>query len=55
MVRFSMTQRNWRAATYISTTCWAAKVAVALSNLITFGILTRNQPDFSYAEGFWCA
>jgi hypothetical protein len=32
-----------------------AQVAVGLVNLILFGIITRNEPSYSFIEGFWCA
>jgi potassium channel subfamily K len=31
------------------------QTAVAIVNLITFGLLSRNGRGYSYLEGFWCA
>ncbi|EIN05813.1 voltage-gated potassium channel [Punctularia strigosozonata HHB-11173 SS5] len=55
IVRFSLTARASRFATRLSVPFWGLKVATSFANLITFGLLTRNQPTFSYYEGFWCA
>ncbi|KAB5589919.1 Outward-rectifier potassium channel TOK1 [Ceratobasidium theobromae] len=55
VVRFSLRGRGWRIATQFSVACWIVKVATGITNLVVFGALTRNQPEFSYAEGFWSA
>ncbi|QRV84630.1 ion channel protein [Ceratobasidium sp. AG-Ba] len=55
VVRFSLSGSRWRIATRISVLCWFVKVITGVVNLIVFGALTRNQPSFSYAEGFWSA
>ncbi|KAF8688616.1 Voltage-gated potassium channel, partial [Rhizoctonia solani] len=55
VIRFSLEGRRWMIATQISVACWIAKVVVGITNLVVFGALTRNQPQFSYAEGFWSA
>ncbi|KAF8594433.1 voltage-gated potassium channel [Ceratobasidium sp. AG-I] len=55
VVRFSLRGANWRIATRISIVCWIVKVVTAIVNLVVFGALTRNQPGFSYGEGFWSA
>ncbi|EIN11143.1 voltage-gated potassium channel [Punctularia strigosozonata HHB-11173 SS5] len=55
IIRFSLAEKPWRIATRVSTACWGVKVSISLANLITFGIVTRNKPAFSYNEGFWCA
>ncbi|KAG9075917.1 hypothetical protein FRC06_009810 [Ceratobasidium sp. 370] len=55
VVRFSLSGSRWRIATRISVLCWMVKVITAIVNLVVFGALTRNQPGFSYAEGFWSA
>ncbi|KAF8594432.1 voltage-gated potassium channel [Ceratobasidium sp. AG-I] len=56
VVRFSLRDENngW-IATQVSILCWIIKVVTAIVNLVVFGALTRNQPSFSYAEGFWSA
>lgn len=38
-----------------STAGWVIKTAIGVANLITFGALTRNEPGYTYLEGFWCA
>ncbi|CAE6475483.1 unnamed protein product [Rhizoctonia solani] len=57
VVRFSLQGRgsSWIIATQISVACWFVKVVTGICNLVVFGALTRNQPQFSYAEGFWSA
>ncbi|GAB1520464.1 hypothetical protein RhiTH_003540 [Rhizoctonia solani] len=55
VIRFSLEGRRWMIATQISVACWIVKVVVGITNLMVFGALTRNQPQFSYAEGFWSA
>ncbi|CAE6476460.1 unnamed protein product [Rhizoctonia solani] len=55
VIRFSLQGRGWTVATRISVACWVVKVVTGISNLVVFGALTRNQPQFSYAEGFWSA
>ncbi|ELU39536.1 hypothetical protein AG1IA_06442 [Rhizoctonia solani AG-1 IA] len=71
VIRFSLEGRRWMIATQISVACWIVKVCslssvmlplfthqqvvVGITNLVVFGALTRNQPQFSYAEGFWSA
>ncbi|KAH7337786.1 hypothetical protein B0J17DRAFT_664258 [Rhizoctonia solani] len=55
VIRFSLQGRGWTIATRISVACWVVKVVTGISNLVVFGALTRNQPQFSYAEGFWSA
>ncbi|QRW25725.1 hypothetical protein RhiXN_10802 [Rhizoctonia solani] len=55
VIRFSLEGRRWMIATQISVACWIVKVVVGITNLVVFGALTRNQPQFSYAEGFWSA
>ncbi|CAE7156995.1 unnamed protein product, partial [Rhizoctonia solani] len=55
LVRFSLQGRGWTIATRVSVACWSVKVVTAICNLVVFGALTRNQPQFSYAEGFWSA
>ncbi|KDN36673.1 hypothetical protein RSAG8_10671, partial [Rhizoctonia solani AG-8 WAC10335] len=55
VVRFSLQGRGWTIATRISVACWVIKVVTGICNLVVFGALTRNQPQFSYAEGFWSA
>ncbi|KZO98463.1 voltage-gated potassium channel [Calocera viscosa TUFC12733] len=55
LVRFSVWEKYWRIATHVSVICWVVKWFVGLSNLIVFGILSRNAPQFSYDEGFYCS
>ncbi|CAE6511710.1 unnamed protein product [Rhizoctonia solani] len=55
VVRFSLQGTGWNIATRISVACWFIKVVTGVCNLVVFGALTRNQPQFSYAEGFWSA
>ncbi|KEP46386.1 ion channel protein [Rhizoctonia solani 123E] len=55
VVRFSLQGTGWKIATRISVACWFIKVVTGICNLVVFGALTRNQPQFSYAEGFWSA
>ncbi|KAH8120674.1 voltage-gated potassium channel [Phellopilus nigrolimitatus] len=55
IVRFSVTDGYWRGATRASMICWVLKFGIALGNVLAFGILTRNEPDIAYGEGFWCA
>ncbi|KAG9125493.1 hypothetical protein FRC07_007378 [Ceratobasidium sp. 392] len=55
VVRFSLDGSRWRIATRVSVLCWIVKVITGIVNLVVFGALTRNQPGFSYAEGFWSA
>ncbi|CEL54017.1 Outward-rectifier potassium channel TOK1 OS=Saccharomyces cerevisiae (strain ATCC 204508 / S288c) GN=TOK1 PE=1 SV=1 [Rhizoctonia solani AG-1 IB] len=55
VIRFSLQGRKWMIATQMSVACWLVKVATGITNLVVFGALTRNQPQFSYAEGFWSA
>lgn len=55
VIRFSLHGTGWGVATQVSVACWVVKVVTGITNLIVFGALTRNQPQFSYAEGFWCA
>ncbi|CUA74245.1 Outward-rectifier potassium channel TOK1 [Rhizoctonia solani] len=55
VVRFSLQGRGWNIATRISVACWFIKVVTGVCNLVVFGALTRNEPQFSYAEGFWSA
>jgi potassium channel subfamily K len=47
--------RNNSIATRVSLLAWLGKTIVAAVNLIVFGIMTRNDPGYSYREGFWCA
>ncbi|KAB5589920.1 Outward-rectifier potassium channel TOK1 [Ceratobasidium theobromae] len=55
VMRFSFTSDGWIMATRLSVVCWAVRVVTGVINLVVFGALTRNEPEFSYAEGFWCA
>ncbi|EJT99352.1 voltage-gated potassium channel [Dacryopinax primogenitus] len=55
LVRFLVWEQYWRLATHVSTICWIVKWCIGLSNLIVFGILSRNSPQYSYREGFWAA
>ncbi|KAJ1300970.1 hypothetical protein OPQ81_003395 [Rhizoctonia solani] len=55
VIRFSLQGKRWMIATQISVVCWVVKVVTGIVNLVVFGALTRNQPQFSYAEGFWSA
>ncbi|WWD16124.1 hypothetical protein CI109_100549 [Kwoniella shandongensis] len=56
VVRFSSKAPFWvNHSTKWSLLFWILKTVVAVANLITFGILSRNQPAYSYSEGFWCA
>ncbi|KAG8712754.1 hypothetical protein FRC11_014283, partial [Ceratobasidium sp. 423] len=55
VVRFSLQGKGWTAATRISVVCWVIRVVTGIANLVVFGALTRNQPQFTYAEGFWAA
>jgi potassium channel subfamily K len=56
LFRFSASTSAYTSiATLISLLSWIGKTAVAAVNLILFGILTRNGPGYSFAEGFWCA
>ncbi|KAG8784636.1 hypothetical protein FRC12_018470 [Ceratobasidium sp. 428] len=42
---------RWSSSLLIS----GPQVITAIVNLVVFGALTRNQPGFSYGEGFWSA
>ncbi|CAE6533692.1 unnamed protein product [Rhizoctonia solani] len=55
VVRFSLQGKKLIVATQISVVCWVVKVVTGIVNLVVFGALTRNQPQFLYAEGFWAA
>ncbi|CAE6447781.1 unnamed protein product [Rhizoctonia solani] len=55
VIRFSLKGTRLQTATKVSVACWIVKVVTAIINLVVFGALTRNQPQFSYAEGFWSA
>lgn len=56
VVRYTVhAQRFWHSAIIISTYGWIFKVLVGVSNLVAFGALRRNGPEYTYVEGFWCA
>ncbi|KIM79102.1 hypothetical protein PILCRDRAFT_567574 [Piloderma croceum F 1598] len=55
VLRFSATAKSWHLATVISLVCWFLKTLIAVTNLVVFGVFSRNSPGFTYEEGFWCA
>lgn len=55
VLRFSTDGKYWEIATRLSLGCWIVKTILAVTNLIVFGIFSRNAPGFHYEEGFWCA
>ncbi|KAF7971393.1 hypothetical protein HWV62_21228 [Athelia sp. TMB] len=55
VARFSAEGKYWHLATQMSLGCWIVKTILAVSNLVVFGIFSRNGDGFHYEEGFWCA
>ncbi|KAI5115764.1 hypothetical protein M0805_001205 [Coniferiporia weirii] len=55
IVRFSVRDGYWRVATRVSLVCWIVKLGIGFGNVLSFGILSRNEPGISYGEAFWCA